>query len=58
MKQNHTARAMSMMIVAMLMPGIVRTRMSYQFGGMTLEEASQQTDCDFDRPGSISTVAK
>jgi NAD(P)-dependent dehydrogenase (short-subunit alcohol dehydrogenase family) len=41
-------------VVAMLMPGLVRTRMSYQATGMTLEEASQQTDFDFDRPGSIS----
>ena len=39
--------------VAMLMPGLVRTRMSYQAGGMSLEEASQQTDFDFDRPGSF-----
>ena len=43
-------------VVAMLMPGLVRTRMSYQAGGMSLEEASQQTDFDFDRPGSISTT--
>jgi NAD(P)-dependent dehydrogenase (short-subunit alcohol dehydrogenase family) len=43
-------------VVAMLMPGVVRTRMSYQFGGMSLEEASQQTDFDFERPGSISTT--
>ena len=43
-------------IVAMLMPGLVRTRMSYQAGGMSLEEASQQTDFDFDRPGSISAT--
>ena len=43
-------------VVAMLMPGIVRTRMMYQAGGMTLEEASQQTDFDIDRPGSISTT--
>ena len=43
-------------VVAMLMPGLVRTRMSYQSGGMSLEEASQQTDFDFDRPGSISAT--
>ena len=43
-------------VVAMLMPGIVRTRMMYQAGGMTLEEASQQTNFDIDRPGSISTT--
>jgi NAD(P)-dependent dehydrogenase (short-subunit alcohol dehydrogenase family) len=40
--------------VAMLMPGIVRTRMTYQAGGMSLEEASRQTTFDFDRPGTIS----
>ncbi len=40
--------------VAMIMPGIVRTRMTYQAGGMSLEEASQQTSFDIDRPGSIS----
>ncbi len=43
-------------IVAMLMPGLVRTRMSYQAGGMSLEDASQQTDFDFERPGSISAT--
>lgn len=43
-------------VVAMLMPGIVRTRMMYQAGGMTLEEASQQTNFDIDRPGSISAA--
>ena len=41
-------------VVAMLMPGLVRTRMTYQAGGMSLEEASQQTNFDIDRPGSIS----
>lgn len=40
--------------VAMLMPGIVRTRMTYQAGGMSLEEASKQTTFEFDRPGTIS----
>ena len=40
--------------VAMIMPGIVRTRMTYQSGGMSLEEASRQTSFDIDRPGSIS----
>lgn len=40
--------------VAMLMPGLVRTRMTYQSGGMSLEEASRQTSFDIDRPGSIS----
>lgn len=40
--------------VAMLMPGIVRTRMMYQAGGMSLEEASKQTEFEIDRPGSIS----
>jgi NAD(P)-dependent dehydrogenase (short-subunit alcohol dehydrogenase family) len=40
--------------VAMLMPGSVQTRMMYQAGGMSLEEASQQTTFEFDRPGSIS----
>ena len=43
-------------VVAMLMPGVVRTRMSYQAGGMSLEEASQQTDFEFERPGSISAT--
>jgi NAD(P)-dependent dehydrogenase (short-subunit alcohol dehydrogenase family) len=43
-------------VVAMLMPGLVRTRMMYQAGGMSLEEASQQTNFDIDRPGSISTT--
>lgn len=41
-------------VVAMLMPGIVRTRMTYQSGGMSLEEASKQTTFDIDRPGTIS----
>ena len=41
-------------VVAMLMPGLVRTRMTYQAGGMSLEEASRQTNFDIDRPGSIS----
>lgn len=41
-------------VVAMLMPGLVRTRMTYQAGGMSLEEASKQTNFDIDRPGSIS----
>lgn len=41
-------------VVAMLMPGLVRTRMTYQAAGMSLEEASRQTDFDIDRPGSIS----
>ncbi|MDA0994830.1 MAG: SDR family oxidoreductase [Proteobacteria bacterium] len=40
--------------VAMLMPGVVRTRMSYQAGGMSLEEASEQTDFEFERAGTIS----
>lgn len=40
--------------VAMLMPGIVRTRMMYQAGGMSLEEASKQTEFEFDRPGTIT----
>lgn len=40
--------------VAMLMPGIVRTRMMYQAGGMSLEEASQQKTFEFDRPGTIT----
>lgn len=40
--------------VAMLMPGVVQTRMMYQAGGMSLEEASQQTTFDFDRPGTIT----
>ena len=43
-------------VVAMLMPGVVRTRMSYQAGGMSLEEASEQTDFEFERPGSISAT--
>ena len=43
-------------VVAMLMPGLVRTRMTYQAGGMTLEEASRQTNFDIDRPGSISAA--
>ena len=42
--------------VAMIMPGIVRTRMTYQAGGMSFEEASQQTTFDIDRPGSISAA--
>ena len=42
--------------VAMLMPGIVRTRMAYQAGGMSLEEASRQTDFNFERPGTISAA--
>ena len=42
--------------VAMIMPGIVRTRMTYQSGGMSFEEASRQTNFDIDRPGSISAV--
>jgi NAD(P)-dependent dehydrogenase (short-subunit alcohol dehydrogenase family) len=42
--------------VAMIMPGIVRTRMTYQAGGMSLEEASRQTSFDIDRPGSISAA--
>ena len=42
--------------VAMIMPGIVRTRMTYQSGGMSLEEASRQTTFDIDRPGSISAA--
>jgi len=42
--------------VAMLMPGIVQTRMMYQAGGMSLEEASQQTNFDLDRPGTISAA--
>ena len=41
-------------VVAMLMPGLVRTRMTYQAGGMSFEEASRQTNFDIDRPGSIS----
>jgi len=40
--------------VAMLMPGIVQTRMMYQAGGMSLEEASEQTAFDLDRPGTIT----
>jgi len=40
--------------VAMLMPGVVQTRMMYQAGGMSLEEASQQTSFEFDRPGTIT----
>lgn len=40
--------------VAMLMPGSVETRMMYQAGGMSLEEASIQTTFEFGRPGSIS----
>ncbi|MGI9206316.1 MAG: SDR family oxidoreductase [Woeseiaceae bacterium] len=40
--------------VAMLMPGVVRTRMMYQAGGMSLEEASRQTEFEFDRPGTIT----
>ena len=36
------------------MPGLVRTRMTYQAGGMSFEEASRQTNFDIDRPGSIS----
>jgi len=40
--------------IAMLMPGIVRTRMMYQAGGMSLEEASKQTEFEFDRPGTIT----
>ena len=42
--------------VAMLMPGIVRTRMMYQAGGMSLEEASRQTEFEFDRPGTITAA--
>jgi len=40
--------------VLMMMPGIVKTRMMYQAGGMSLEEASQQTTFEFDRPGTIT----
>ncbi len=40
--------------VAMLMPGVVQTRMMYQAGGMSLEEASRQTTFEFDRPGTIT----
>lgn len=40
--------------IAMIMPGLVRTRMTYQSGGMSLEEASRQTSFDIDRPGSIA----
>lgn len=42
--------------VAMLMPGIVRTRMMNQAGGMSLEEASRQTEFEFDRPGTITAA--
>lgn len=42
--------------VAMIMPGLVRTRMTYQAGGMSFEEASRQTSFDIDRPGSISAT--
>ena len=42
--------------VAMLMPGVVQTRMMYQAGGMSLEEASKQTTFEFDRPGTISAA--
>lgn len=43
-------------IVAMIMPGLVKTRMMHQASGMSLEEASQQTNFDFDRPGLISAA--
>lgn len=43
-------------IVAMMMPGIVKTRMMHQASGMSLEEASQQTNFDFDRPGLITAA--
>ena len=43
-------------IVAMVMPGLVKTRMMHQASGMSLEEASQQTDFDFERPGAISAA--
>ena len=42
------------MTVAMLMPGLVRFRMSYPGTGISVEEARQQTNFDFERPGSIS----
>lgn len=41
-------------VVVMMMPGLVQTRMMYQAGGMSLEEASKQTTFEFDRPGSIT----
>ena len=40
--------------VAMLMPGLVKTRMMHQAFGMSLEEATQQTEFEFDRPGAIT----
>jgi NAD(P)-dependent dehydrogenase (short-subunit alcohol dehydrogenase family) len=42
--------------VAIIMPGLVKTRLMHQASGMSLEEASQQTNFDFDPTGAITPV--